>query len=200
MASDCGRDTADCFLWQSSLVLLCLAVSGPKTVTGGCGSNDKNYKHEENKCWYELWYFWFIVVLVFITIVILVIFYCKQQVKRSTGRRARRRTPVLTMPIAPPQYEAPGHEPPPYHIAMTTCTVPDSAASISQVVPSSAASSMQQAPPSLPGYIMDPGDYHAYDNLSMTSVTSMGAFSNPPPYSRPPSAFQNQAQQGDITL
>ncbi|KAL8584018.1 hypothetical protein ACOMHN_048625 [Nucella lapillus] len=148
--------------------------------------------------------FRFIVILVFLTIVVLIIFYCKHHVKRSTGRRGRRRTPVLTMPIAPPEYEAPGYEPPPYHIAMTTTSNtagPDGANHAAQGAPSSA-SSQQVA--SLPGYIMDRADLHAYDNLSMGSTISMGAFSNPPPYSSPvpPPASQGHAchQQADIAL
>ena len=59
----------------------------------------------------------------------------------------RRRTPVLTMPVAPPHYEAPGYEPPPYHIAISA-PVPDPAPS-------------QHAPP-LPGYVVQPQDVHAY--------------------------------------
>ena len=59
----------------------------------------------------------------------------------------RRRTPVLTMPMAPPQYEAPGFEPPPYHIAIATA-VPDPAPG-------------QHALP-LPGFVVQPHDHHAY--------------------------------------
>ncbi|KAK7473473.1 hypothetical protein BaRGS_00035302, partial [Batillaria attramentaria] len=113
----------------------------------------------------------FIVALVLIILMVLVVFYCKQQVKRSVGRRGRRRTPVLTMPSGPPCYEDPGHQPPPYHIAMST----------RQCEPVST----QQT--QLPGCIVDV--HTAPDcNTMFPSMLSIGAFSNPPPYSPPRSA------------
>ncbi|PVD30891.1 hypothetical protein C0Q70_10166 [Pomacea canaliculata] len=73
------------------------------------------------------------------------------------------------MPAGPPRYEEPGHHPPPYHIA-TSMGNPQSP--------------LQQA--HLPGYVDELLYYDGVDSFS--STVSIGALSQPPPYSPPPTA------------
>ncbi|KAK7109403.1 uncharacterized protein [Littorina saxatilis] len=204
-----GCDWQQC-KWKVLVLLCAFQTAFHQAESGSCGKDETSgtrHKKGDDNCWYELWYFWFILVLAFLTIVVLVIFYCKQQVKRSSSRRGRRRTPVMSMAMAPPQYETPGHQPPPYHIAMST-TVP-----ADQSIPPSAGqrcghpctipytATCHQAA-NLPGCVAEPQELHVYDNISMASTLSIGAISNPPPYSsRPTSGIRRQRQDhNDVAL
>ncbi|XP_076461924.1 uncharacterized protein LOC143294354 [Babylonia areolata] len=156
--------------------------------SSGSSSSQRRQTYQEDKCWYELWYFWFIVALVFLTVAILVLFFCKQQVKRSAGRQGRRCTPVLTMPMAPPEYELPGHQPPPYHIAISSPPLP--------CFPPPGPHC-----PALQPYVLPPGYVGGQEQepelFETMSVTSVGALSNPPPYSPPRSAYRSSLH-GDL--
>ncbi|XP_012946968.1 homeobox protein prospero [Aplysia californica] len=121
------RDGAPCFQsalfqtpsWFGWTLLLSLLHIIEKAHGGSCGGNDPSGK-DNSDCWYELWYFWLIVGLFAIGAVLLVVVYCKQHAK--TARNAelgRRLNHQMVLPPAPPGYNEPGHEPPPYDVVVT---------------------------------------------------------------------------------
>ncbi|KAH3706246.1 uncharacterized protein LOC127858112 [Dreissena polymorpha] len=137
----------------------------------------------DSKCWYTLWYIWFVLGLFLVVIIVLLVLYIKHRAKeRNRVRRRRRSTrtvPVHIVPTGPPAYTEPSHKPPSYEesIQQTTRYSVDTHNSLN-----STSAHDYNAPVSMPGVI----PYHTDEFAYRPPPTSMRMHSILPGSTSPP--------------
>ncbi|KAK3724293.1 hypothetical protein RRG08_043291 [Elysia crispata] len=169
-----------CLLTQSRLwpvlsaslrkVILVNVIVLSGSLPGSCNGRRERSEDDNNKYWYQLWYFWLIVSLFLVGVLLLVFIYCKQQAKQA---RLEGMGQIRAQMVLPPAYDEPVHLPPPYSVAaaVTDCVQPTRLS--------------HQLQHSSFGYLPH--------NIA-DAIPNERAESAPPPYSPPPYSAEEDSQ------